>query len=354
MIPIAACMIAILLSNLFYLQINNGGSIQFHGKTYLFNKGYFYALVLLPFYIIYAFQFSTSADYYNYSVLYTAIGYGIRAIKEPIIYGLFKLINIFHLDFQFVYFLIYGIAFLILYNVLSLYSKDITFSMVLLTCVFFALTLHQIRQLLAVVISFAAFKYIIEKNICKFLFVVLLACMCHISAIIMLPAYFLLRYQYKLSDIIIFGCGCIATGIVIRKIIPILIKQFVPSRLNWYNNFKNANFLKWDIILLTIFVFILLIYQKQVINNQINKIFINSFIIYLLLFFFCRWIPEVKRWGYFYFFPIIALIPNCLAEEKNKMRRLLYSFIILLCLFAYILLAYKKQLHIYSLRLLFF
>ena len=353
MIPIAACIIAILITNLFWPQINQGLQIHFHGKTYLINAAYFYVLVFLPFYLIYAFQFSTSADYYNYSIMYIKIGNGIHAIKEPLIYIIFKLVSMFRLDFQFVYFFIYGIAFLILYKTLTFYSRDITFSMFMLTCVFFALTLHQIRQLLAVVFSFVSYRYIYEKKFIKFLLFVVIASICHVSALIMLPAYFLLRYRHKLSDIIILSCGCIILGKVAKKIVPFLIRHFVPSRIDWYNNFKYAGFSKWDLILLTIFVILLLIYYRRVVNEQINKIFIHAFIIYMVLFFFCRWIPEVKRWGYYYFFPIIALIPNCLTEEKNKTVRLFYSFTVLLYLFVYLMVAYRGALNIYSFRLLF-
>lgn len=307
----------------------------------------------MPLFIIYSFQFSTSADYYNYSVMFNNISKGIRSIKEPTIYLIFKLVGTLGLDFQFVYIIIYALSFYILYKSLRIYSSDFTFSLILYVFVFFALTLHQIRQLLAVTISFAAYRYIFEKKFFRFFILILLASTCHVSALIMLPAYFLLRYRFKLSDTLFLVATGIALGIGSKYILPTIIRKIAPSRLNWYKSFKDVGLLKWDVILLAIFGLIVFIYGKKIIAKQINILFINAFMIYSIMYFCCRWIPEVKRWGYYYFFPIIALIPNCIAAEKDKKIRSLYSILIFMYLCIYLLIVYRVQLDIFSVNIFF-
>lgn len=350
MIPIITLIITILLSNIMPMKVIKNARFSFRGKQYEINPSIYYILLLFPLYIIYTFQFSTSADYYNYSIMFNKISQGIHSIKEPAIYLLFKIISMLKLDFQFVYAVVYLITFTILCRILCQYSKDICLSLILFVCVFFALTLHQIRQLLAVMISFAAYSYIDQKKPFHFYVFILLASACHVSALIMLPAYFLLRYTFRLSDVIIGAGGCIFMGLGAQKILPVLISKLAPSRLNWYSNFKSVGILKWDLILLAIFTFIIIIYGKGIMETTINRVYINSFIVYTLLFFFCRWIPEIKRWGYYYFIPVITLIPNCLAMENNKKARMLYALLLFLYLCAYLLLVYKVQLSIYSLK----
>lgn len=352
MIPITAILCTIILSTLLSVQLNSGLQIRVRNRTYYFNRGVFQAIALVPVYVICAFQFSTSSDYHNYSEMFVAITQGIRSISEPLIYLIFKLVSNLKLDFQWVYIIIFLLVFGILYKTLNKYSKDFVFSTAIYLCVFFGLAGLQIRQLLAVVISFASYQYILERKPFKFILLVGIASMCHASALIMLPAYFLLRYRYRLIDILFVSTAGIVMGFFAKKIFPVVISRIAPSRMNWYRNFKDPAFSKWDLILLAIFTLIIIIYATRVVKNQMNVIFINAFIIYLIMFFFCRWIPEVKRWGYYYFFPIIALIPNCLAEESNKNAQIFYSFIILMYLFLYLLLIYGTPLSYYSLTFL--
>lgn len=352
MIPIIAIIMTILLANIFSKQLKNGLCITLYQRSHCVSPEIVEAIVLLPVYIIGACQFSTSSDYYNYSRMFSQISQGVRSIDEPIIYLIFKTISEMQLNFQWVYYIIFFLVFTILYRTLNKYSKDFVLSTALMLCIFFGLAILQIRQLLAVVISFAAYQYILERKPIKFVLLVIIASMCHASALIMLPAYFLLRYQYRLTDILVISGVCIVMGRIANKILPLLITRLAPSRLNWYLVFKEQGYSKWDLILLAIFSLIVIIYTKRVMKNQINILFFNAFVLYMVMFFFCRWIPEVKRWGYYFFFPIIALIPNCLSEEPDKKVRILYSYVILLYLFLYLLLMYKAPLGYYTLMFL--
>lgn len=349
MIPITAILVAIVLSNILSKQLKCGFQFQIHKRTYSLSPYVFEAVALLPVYIICAFQFSTSSDYHNYSRMFVQINQGMRSISEPLVYLIFKIISKLGLNFQWVYIVIFLIVFVILYRTLNKYSKDFVFSTAIYLCVFFGLAGLQIRQLLAVVISFAAYQYILDRKPVKFVLMIAAACMCHMSALIMLPAYFLLRYRYRLTDIAFISGFCIMIGSLSKKLFPVIISKISPSRMNWYQAYKNPTLSKWDLILLAIFLFFVIIYASRIVKNQMNILFINAFIIYLIMFFCCRWIPEVKRWGYYYFIPIIALIPNCLAEEENKSVRFFFSVILLIYLFLYLLLVYKAPLSYYSL-----
>lgn len=352
MIPIIAMFAMICLANIFQKRLDYHAMVANSKKKYIIAI-LLHCIVLLPLYVFYAFQYFNSNDYYNYSVMFSEITMGIRSIKEPIIYWLFRLIGDADLKFQFVYLFIYLFVFVVLFKTLRKYSSDYILSFIMATCIFLGLMLFQIRQLLATTICFAAYPYIEEKKSIKFIILVLIASMCHMSALIMLPGYILFRYRYRISDIILLSAACFIAKIGASRLLPLIIRKLAPSRLNWYMAYKDYKIQKWELILLTIFIFIIIIYGKRVSQKAINRIYINAFMIYSIMFLFCRWIPEVKRWGYYYFFPIIALIPNCLQEEKNKNAKLLYSFLLLIYLLIYLILMYQKQLDLYSLRLLF-
>ena len=351
MIPLTAIILTILLINFLSPFFEREIKIQVAGNEYRVNHILYYFLLMLPLYILYAFQYAESADYYNYSVMFNKIRIGIKCIDEPIIYSLFKLIAVLKLNFQFVYLALYAIVFIILYKCLKDYSANFGFSLIISTCILFTLFLHQIRQLLAVVICFYAYRYILSKSIIKYYICILLACGCHLSAVIMVPAYFVLRYKFKLTDTIVLSGFCVAIGVFAKHIFPIIIKTFFPDRINWYNNFQESVINKWESILLVVFLMIILLFISQAVKKEeINQVFCNAFIIYVILFFLGRWIPEVTRWGYYYFLPSVALIPNCLAEEKNIKYKQLYCLFLTLYLLVYLFLRFQVQLSLYSIR----
>lgn len=59
----------------------------------------------------------------------------------------------------------------------------------------FLVSMNGMRQLLAAAISFVAAKYLIERNPVKYFFIIGLASTIHISALVLLPMYFFVKYK---------------------------------------------------------------------------------------------------------------------------------------------------------------
>ena len=343
MIPLTAIILTILLANLLSPYFEKEIKIQVAGNNYRVNHALYYFLLMFPLYFIAAFQYANANDYYNYSVMFNEIRQGMRSISEPIIYAIFKGTASLNLSFQFVYIFIYALIFCVLYKCLKDYSKNFAMSLIIYITLFYSLAMFQIRQLLAVVISFYAYRYIAQRKSIPYICFIIAACMCHLSAIIMIPAYFLFRYKIRLTDYGLFAGGLIVAGIIAKRFLPVLIANFFPSRINWYNNYQSSQINKWEIILLALIIVLIIIYAKSICEDSLNRIFIHAFLIYILLFFLGRWIPEVLRWGYYYFFPIVALLPNCLAAERNVRYQKFYSFLVMLFLITYMFLRYINQ-----------
>lgn len=282
-------------------------------------SNYFWAvLTFLPLYVIYAFQYSLHTDYDNYLSAFLKIKAGTGAIREIGVHYINKIVAISGLDFQFVYIIIYFIAFAILAKCLFDYSSDYAVSLILFVTVFFTLNLVQLRQLVAVIISFYAYRYIAQNKFGKYLFVIALACLFHVSAIIMIPAYFILKYDFKLSYYMI-AAGIFGILNISKTYVLIwLVKHFLPSYYGRHEMFRNLQINKWQMLFLLIILFLCTIYYSRIRHLKFyNRTFLNGFFIYTILFFLGRWIIEFDRFGYYFYFPIICLIPNMLECEKN-------------------------------------
>lgn len=276
------------------------------------------AITFAPLYLIYAFQYSVHSDYDNYEKMFIQIKAGTGFIREIAVYYINKVVAEARLDFQFVYIIMYLIAFFILAKCIRDYSKDFAMSLILFVTVFFVLGFLQLRQLVAVIISFYSYRYITEGRLGHFIINIAIACLFHISAIIMFPAYFIMRYEFKCSYYVMVSglFGILTLGQ--EKILTWLVKTFLPNYYGRHEMFRNLKIGKWDSIFLLVILFTIIVYYRTVrTKNPVNRQFINGFFIYFILFFLGRWIIEFDRFGYYFYFPSICLIPNLLDCEQN-------------------------------------
>ncbi|MEI5907746.1 EpsG family protein [Bacillus spongiae] len=103
------------------------------------------------------------------------------------------------------------LIFLVFYK----YSNKIELSAyVYITGGLFLVSMNGIRQLLAAAITFTATKYLIEGNFFKYSLIIIIASLFHLSALILLPIYFLVRTKAwsKSTIILIFSALIIVIG----------------------------------------------------------------------------------------------------------------------------------------------
>lgn len=286
----------------------------------------------LPMFAVYVLQYSVHSDYDNYEKMYYQIMAGVDRDVEKIPFYINKVVGWLGCDFQWIYVIFYTISFSILISCIMYYSKNRLLSLLMFGTVFFVLGFVQMRQLVAVLLCFYAYRYIKKENFLKYLLLVILAFFFHRSAIVMIPAYFILRKHFKLSFYIVTAILLGLINLVQYNVINWIVKTFMTSYLGRHEMFRNTIINKWEAIFLIILLLLSFIYQESIKKaDDDNSIFLNGFYIYLLLFFFCRWLPEFDRFGYYFYFPTIVLFPNMIASEKAYGQKMfLYITLLLL------------------------
>lgn len=341
MVYVIMIMITIPLAYIWELKFlgqNFGEGFVLANKYVIRPSGNFWGgIAFLPLYFVYALQYSLHSDYDNYNQTFINIKYGNGTIRELAVYWINKIIAELNLDFQIVYLIIYAIAFLILAKCILNYSKDFALSMVTFITIFFTLNFLQIRQLVAVLICLYAYRFVTEYNFIKYSMCVLAACMFHVSALIMLPAYFVLSRNFKLSYYLVISGIFAFLNLFRERIIVFFLTTFLPGYLGRHEMFRSFEMNKWDLIFVLYSLFLCGIFYQRIKNtNKSNSVFLNAVFIYFILFFFGRWIFEFDRFGYYFFIPIICLLPNMIECEKNKDFRYflkILSFALMIVLF---------------------
>ncbi|MDQ8960286.1 EpsG family protein [Acinetobacter baumannii] len=99
------------------------------------------------------------------------------------------------------------------------YSNDYLLSVyIYITFGFYTFLFNTVRQAIALAILFYGVKFFLEKKIIKYLLLVFIAAMFHVSAWIMIPFYFLVhsKIRFEVKAISIFISSAILSSIVIQ------------------------------------------------------------------------------------------------------------------------------------------
>lgn len=258
----------------------------------------------------------------------------------------YLLFNIFLRNFSDQYpFLLFVFAFMTLFSwffVISKNSKNayISFIIYFSSLGMFFYSLSNIRQGLAIAVSFLGIHYLLRnKKILATVFI-LLAPLFHISGIVCL-LYFPFKKIYK---------GIFLVFLIIFPFTKQLAMVFISLFPQYTSYLATSWFLesnKWAPILLTILYGLVFIIGEMVMKKQPlskSEQYIRTlFFVYLLLTMMSLQTALLERFAY-YFSPIVTLyIPMVLYKiEEKKLRWILFYFILLAYFLNFLVLVYYK------------
>lgn len=315
-------------SLLFYIILFSTSSIFY----YLYNKYNKNRLLLVLSFIIPmiigGFRYKVGTDYVGYEMLYdTFKNYKLSQISLFLDLEVsFIIISIFSKYFggKVMMFFIYN--FLILFftykSLENIDKKCRPLALFGLLFLYFTISFNGIRQMLAVMIIYNAYKYIKNKNLKLWILNVILAALFHKTALLLAPLYFFCKIKSILFKILIV---CIILILVLNySVIFKFLSNFETfdkySKYETYSSnyaFNNYNFYLSLMVLLYI-----LIYSKILIKadeDNLNVIYI--FIIGVLINYIGFISPDLKRFSlYFKIFEInlLSQIPFICIKPINK------------------------------------
>jgi len=192
------------------------------------DKVFFYVLFVLVSGLA-VFRYDVGYDYSNYYVLYQQSSAYIKAYlsTEPISYFLYSVLI--HLGDPAFILLFYAlITYLILFSVLEKYSVDPVSSLLFFVGypLFFLQSLSLVRQFLALLIVVWGIKYIYERNLIKYVIVVVVGAMVHNSALFLLPLYFLFGAEIKPFVYFVFYLFSLLFGEMLGGLLSIVIPEY--------------------------------------------------------------------------------------------------------------------------------
>lgn len=290
----------------------------------------FALLTFIPMFSINACMKYTGNDYGNYYSYFQNITSGREQEVEIGYKAICMLVSKLGLEFQWVYVIFSLISYSILLMCVKKYSKNyaVTYLMFFLNGYFALLGLNQIRQFVSVVVIYYAYDYIKNRKIIKYCICILIATCFHITSIVMLPFYWILQKKWRLSAYGVLALVLLPFNLFYNEVMTWLFATFMPRYLN--TNYVTREFNLDISYLCMIFVTILICLFYRWRETEDRTIFHNCMMMTAIIILFGSWLPEYRRFTYYFFIVSIGYVTELVEKEENKKKRILIYGILLL------------------------
>lgn len=334
--------ILLIIVNNDYVRISNNQMFK-NGNT---QKKVFFSFALLV--IIAAIRYDVGYDYMNYYnfVAYNASYKETLNLNFALIPRIIIQIAVFFKQPWIFFFISEMLIVIFIYLGIKDQEIDINSAIIVYVSLFYVESLSIIRQALALSVVFWSFKYVREKKLICFLMIILLAVLCHESALIGLCIYFIYNY-FSLKATFTLIALYFSLQWIIQSYFLELFKQFVSMMLqinilrrfaNYFNGNYNqilegASKTKIYFILLFVYVFIyyLIICKKRKHRDIEFEKALTIPLIAILLSFFIFSDHVLMRISMYLNITYIFLVPKLISEKevivKYKKTILLFPFV---------------------------
>lgn len=307
-----------------------------------FKSGIFFYFALAVMVVLPTFRSeNVGTDTYNYILMFEQVKLlkFIEIFESSIDKGylIFNyIVSRFFDSHQFFFLIFYLIVYSNFLRAFNSNSNYLYLSVLVFLCMgsYFA-SFNIMRQILAISICLLSLKYVFDRQIIKFLLVVIFASCFHITALIFILVYFVYLFERYINYILIF------LGILFY----LIFKFFISDILLFFNMSEsysetggNSGGIVTFLVYFIIFLYFCILSEK--IENKKFLFYLNVMKIWLMLvFIFILLKVELAgpmRLTLYYSWPLYFLFPLSLDAYKDKKQKILIYFLYVLVLLGYL------------------
>ncbi len=280
----------------------------------------------LVLWLISGLRFNVGIDYNIYSYIYYHPLSTQAAFVEPIYLYVNKILRNLGFSSQSFFLLVSFVTLFFIFRGIKKYSTDFYLSLLLYVIIaFYFESMNLIRQYLALSVFFIAYEYILKKNFFKYLLCIIVASLFHLSVLIMIPFYFILRTKF--SRIVLLAFVVISLIFSYINIISFLLKyilMFVSDNkylVYLYNINPAVSNTGLKLIFTNLMCVVFLVFYDRISKKDVNNYILINFVIIAVIFsnIFINFDVMFRFHLYFYIF-IILLIPEFISIFEFRSR----------------------------------
>lgn len=302
-------------------------------------------------------RFETGGDWDTYTAIFNAVPSLSRGwLTHPLIthrhigvafVALCSLVKTCGGSIQTLFFIVSAVNISLIALALPKYTRYPVLGLLAYYCLlFFSLEMIYIRQATAVSLCFFALQYMDSKRLVPYMLLVALASLFHVSAIVMVPLYWILPRRIPTWAYVV----SIGIGAVVMLIgYPWITKVFL-SVSSWLGDayyqraliytsssrFAVERVLSVGFVLNLLLMMVFLTVKQHVDAKRYGTIHLNMFAMSLVLYYYCYELVEVSnRFRLFFLIGLIVLLPIYLEYFEQELTRYVALIPIALYLFLF-------------------
>ncbi|MDY0193881.1 MAG: EpsG family protein [Aliarcobacter butzleri] len=284
-----------------------------------------YYIIFLYFLILFAgLRYNIGVDYQSYIDFFNLILSGQDIYMEDSFILLVKFINFIGGTEQLLFFIYAFLTITFTSKFIEYFSQNKVLSLYIYFtfAVFYFASFNGVRQALAVAIFVYSIKFIIEKNLLKYILFIVIATFIHKTAILMLPLYFILNKKLNIMKFFFIALGYYVILQFFEQLI--LFIGISQAYLNNFDSIEGNGINPFVYLLCLMFIFLYKVdFQYKVLG--LNLIF---FAILLGITPLLTTIPStyIVRMTSYFTFGILFILPNLMIVFNNKNLKNIYFF----------------------------
>lgn len=327
-----------------YVSLFGVLSNNFLKKRNITTSKLFIVFSFLAAFIPSAIRYGIGIDYFNYINSYYFVSsisdFNILSFKES---G-FELINLIAKyimgDPQYIFVFSAMLLLIFIYKAI-LDNKNIInigFALFIFMTLFYFSSYNTVRQSIAIGIVFYSYKYISERKLWKFIIFILLASLFHVTALFILPMYFILNSKSHKLKYFKVGIFIIIILIIFKNYSLFLQKITTVELFNSYATYQLDTQIRigtgiGQILIRIPLILPILLLRKKIINyNKPYEILIDMIMIEPFLAIFSYVSTYVDRMSLYFSIVYILILPTIPKVINKKLKSASVIYIIICCL----------------------
>lgn len=216
---------------------------------------------------------------------------------------------------------------------ISRYSKYVWLSFILFICMgYFNNTLNNVRSSLAYAIILYSYPYIFNRKFVKFLTTYLIALLFHSSVAPFIISYFLINRFIKPYITITIGFLCYLVASYLKNTLLIVMSLYSDKYAYADVLYSNSSGFSLFILLISILIFCTFNLNNK---SKSSRLFFNIFSIAIWIQPLASVAGNLNRLTQIFAYSIMIILPNCIANIKNKLHRSVTITVTLILLITY-------------------
>lgn len=239
-------------------------------------------------------------------------------------------------------------AFVTLYIFLkAFYEQSVDFSFtyfLFMTLGLYFQTYNTVRYYLALAIALYAMRYVLNRDLIKFVFWILLAALFHKSVLLTVPVYWMASYAWKKWMIIaglVFSAGCfLAKGLILE--IALLLYPSYENTVYLEGGTSPISILR-GVLVIAFYLWYCRQYPKEKEDREL-LFYAQLNLLSVVVCVFFSFLPVVTRIAYYFSITQLLMIPKmiCGIEEK-KLKKKLTWMIMIVCVIYFLVFLFEAD-----------